>query len=111
MNELRIKFDFTHGPIWKDKYDRENGEFYTGIPVVDNDKALKVLNEEASREYSSLYHYDEDGRYTFDEETFEQIKTDLLSLVNAIISRLNEINDGTYVVIDEETDNLMKKVS
>ena len=69
INEIRIKFDFTHGPIWKDKYDRENGEFYTGIPVVDNDKALMVLNEEASREYSSLYHYDEDGRYSFDEET------------------------------------------
>lgn len=111
MNELKIKFDFSHGPIWKDKFDRDTGEFYTGIAIVDNDKALNVLNEEASREYSALYHFDENNRYIFDEEAFEQKKTDLLSLVNAIISRLNDINDGTYVVIDEETNNLVQRVS
>ncbi len=111
MTELKIKFDFTHGPIWKNKFDRETGEFYTGIPIVDNDKALEVLNEEASREYSSLYHYDDDNRYIFDEDAFEQKKEDLLSLLNAIISRLNDINDGSFVIIDEETEKLVKKVS
>ena len=55
MDKLRIIFDFSHGPIWKDKYDIATGEWSTGIEVIDNDKALSILNEEAEKEYSSLY--------------------------------------------------------
>jgi len=57
MKELRIKFDFSHGPIWKDQYNVVTGEWSTGIDVIDSDKALNVLNEEAEKEYSSLYSF------------------------------------------------------
>ena len=107
MNKLRIKFDFSHGPIWKEKYDFSTKEWSTGIKVVDNDKALNVLNSEAEREYSSLYSFDDDGLPRFDKDLYECKKEELLSLVQTIILRLNEINDGTYTVIDEETKNLV----
>ncbi len=107
MNELKIRFDFMQGPIWKDKFNAETGEFSTGISVVDNDKALETLNKEANQVYTALYHYDTENRFIFDESEFEKQKANLLSLVQTIIMRLNEINDGTYTVIDEETKNLV----
>ena len=55
MDKLRIKFDFSHGPIWNDKYDIATGEWSTGIEVIGNDKALSILNDEVEKEYSSLY--------------------------------------------------------
>ena len=57
MDKLRIIFDFSHGPIWKDKYDIATGEWSTGIEVIDNDKALSILNDEVEKEYSSLYFF------------------------------------------------------
>lgn len=110
MNRLRIKFDFSHGPIWKEKYDLSTKEWSTGIKVVDDDKALNVLNDEAEKEYSSLYSFDEDGLPRFDYDLYENKKKELLSLIQTIILRLNEINDGSYTVIDEETKNLTQKV-
>ena len=106
MKELRIKFDFSHGPIWKDKYDINTGEWSTGIAIVDNDKALAVLNEEAEKEYFSLYSFDENGSLVFDDIAFESKKDNLLSLLQTIILRLNNLNDGTFNIIDEETSNL-----
>lgn len=103
MEKLRIKYDFSHGPIWKDKYDVETGKWSTGIDVIDKDKALNVLNDEAEKEYSSLYSFNKDGVLIFDWQTFEDKKSDLLSLLQTIILRLNSINDGSFEIVDEET--------
>lgn len=106
MKELRIKFDFSHGPIWKDKYDIATGEWSTGIDVVDNDKALSVLNAEAEKEYASLYSFDKNGVLTFDTEAFESKKDSLLSLIQTIVLRINNLNDGSFSIIDEESKRL-----
>lgn len=104
MERIRILFDYTNGPVWKNKFHTETGELSTGIPCVDNDKELQILNDEASRMYSSLYAFNNEGRgCQFDHKRFEQMKPKLLSLVQAIIARLDIINDGSYVVIDEAT--------
>ena len=55
--------------------DLNTGKWSTGISVIDNDMALSVLDEEAEKEYTSLYSFD---------------------------------NDGTYVVVDEETPGLLQ---
>ena len=89
MDKLRIIFDFSHGPIWKDKYDIATGEWSTGIEVIDNDKALSILNEEAEKEYSSLYIFDNNGALNFDSQAFEIKKRSLLSLIQTIILRVN----------------------
>ena len=88
MKELRIKFDFSHGPIWKDKYDISTGEWSTGIAIVDNDKALAVLNEEAEKEYFSLYSFDEKGNLNFYDITFLNKKDNLLFFLQTIMFRL-----------------------
>ena len=108
MEKLRIKFDFSHGPIWKDKYDITTGEWSTGIGIIDNDKALSVLNDEAKKEYSSLYSFDEDGVLNFDSQSFEKKKNNLLSLVQTIILRMNNLNDGTFAIVDEVSETLSK---
>jgi len=104
MGELRIKFDFSHGPIWKDKYDITTGKWSTGIDVIDNDKALAILNEEAEKEYSSLYSFDKDGILKFDAQAFESKKESLLSLIQTIILRINSL--GSFNIIDEESKRL-----
>lgn len=106
MKELRIKFDFSHGPIWKDKFDVRTGKWSTGIDVIDNDKALAILNEEAEKEYAALYSFDENGLPHFNNKAYEANKHELLSLVQTIVLRVNSLNDGTYKVIDEETEQL-----
>ena len=107
MKEIRILFDFDHGPLWRDIINLNTWEFSTGISIIDNDKALNVLNEEAQKMYTSLYSFVE-GRPVFDEDSYKKMKKDLLSLVQTIILRLEDINDGTYIVVDEETEKLME---
>lgn len=101
MQEVKIKFDFSNGPIWKEKYDIASHELLTGIDILDNDEALTVLNDRAKKEYSSLYSFGKDGRVNFDKEAFEKKKLVLYSLVKTIILRMNDLNDGSFVVIDE----------
>ena len=109
MKNIRIKYDFSHGPIWKDVYDLSTGRWSTGISVIDNDMALSVLNEEAEKEYTSLYSFDNDGVLRFNDNMYKQKKPNLLSLIQTIILRINAINDGTYVVVDEETPKLLQE--
>ena len=61
MKELIIKFDFAHGPIWKDIYDLNTKIWITGIDVIDQDATLNELNDAAEKEYSSLYVFDDCG--------------------------------------------------
>ena len=107
MKELRILYDFGNGPIWNDNLNVNTNEWSTGISVIDNDKALSVLDAAANEEYNSLYKFQPNGEYTFDKSLFEQKKPVLLSLIQAIIQRASSLNDGTFKIIDEETQNLL----
>ena len=42
----------------------------------------------------------------FDSEREKQIAPELLSMIEKLIARLEQINDGTYVVEDRETPRL-----
>ena len=107
MDAIKIKLDYSHGPIWKDKFDSKTGQWRTGIKKVDEDKALQVLNDEAESIYTSLYSFDADGvPCSFDTVRFEAVKGELLSMVETILLRLKEINNGDFEIIDEETDRL-----
>lgn len=108
MKEIKIKLDYSHGPIWKEKFDVITGEWSTGIDIIDNDAELQILNKEAERIYTSLYVIDDNNKCTFQAELFEAQKGVLLSIIQTIIARLNELNNGAYIVIDEETKNLQR---
>lgn len=107
MKEIILKLDYSHGPIWKDRFDAATGRWTTGIECIDKDKALQVLNDEAEQIYSSLYSFGEDGEAcTFDEDKYEEIKDQLRSLVQTIIMRLEKLQDGSFYVKDEVTSQL-----
>ena len=106
MEKIKIEFDYSHGPLWEDKFDVISGEWSTGIPLIDHDQTIKVLNNEASKLYTSLYEFD-NGGCVFNQNKFMEIKKELLSLVQAIIYRLSVINDGSFVVIDNATELLI----
>ena len=104
--EIKIKLDYGNGPIWKDHTNPVTGELDTGVPCVDEDKALQVLNDEAQRMYNSLYSFDAENACQFDEESFIKFKKPLLSIVQTIIMRLEMINDGSFSITDEASDEL-----
>lgn len=107
MKELKLQFDFQNGPIWNDTYSVARGKFVTGITVVDEDITIQTLNDKAQELYSSLYKFDvNDKACSFDKEKFVMIKPQLYGLLQTIIYRLKQINDGSFLVRDEATGNL-----
>lgn len=73
MQEIVIKLDYSHGPIWQNKYNAATGEWSTGIKIIDEDAALWVLNDSAEKLYTSLYSFDKEQNCIFDEEQCETI--------------------------------------
>ena len=102
MKEIKIKLDYSNGPIWQTYYDINNDKWLTGVDVVDKNENLMKLNNEIQEEYSSLYSFD-NGGCIFDKKMFEKKKKNFVSSIQSIIKMLNDINDGSYVIIDEET--------
>ena len=104
---VRIKLDFLQGPIWIS--DVETGQPMTGIDIIDNDEKLRKINYEISTLYSSYYEFDShDQACWFNEEQEKKDKEKMISLLKQLIDRLNEINDGSFVVEDYETERLEK---
>ena len=104
---IRIQLDFLQGPIWIS--DVETGQPMTGIDIIDNDEKLRKINYEISTLYSSYYEFDShDQACWFNEEQEKKDKEKMISLLKQLIDRLNEINDGSFVVEDYETERLEK---
>ncbi len=110
MKTVRIRFDYLNGPLWKGRFDMKAGGLTTGVPAIDGDEELRALDREAGMLYESLYSFgSKGGGCAFDRDRFEEIKPSLLSLVRAILDRLADINDGTFVVLDEATGMLKQE--
>lgn len=104
---VKIQLDFLQGPIWIS--DVETGQPMTGIDIIDNDEKLRKINYEISTLYSSYYEFDShDQACWFNEEQEKKDKEKMISLLKQLIDRLNEINDGSFVVEDYETERLEK---
>lgn len=102
---VRLMLDYMQGPIWIS--DVETGEPITGIDIVDNDIVLAKLNFECCELFTSCYEFDTHGEACwFNEQRLKESKGKLLFLLNQIKGRLNEINDGSFIVEDLETDRL-----
>ena len=72
-------------------------------------KKLRKINYEISTLYSSYYEFDShDQACWFNEEQEKKDKEKMISLLKQLIDRLNEINDGSFVVEDYETERLEK---
>ena len=105
MKTLKISLDFLAGPLWKDEF--INGELLTGIPVIDNDEALQALNDQICELYSSYYEFDShDQPCWFNEEKEKTDRPRMLELLSKLNARIAELNDGTFVVDDQETSRI-----
>lgn len=104
---VKIKLDFNQGPIWIS--DVETRQPITGIDIIDNDEELRKINFEISTLFSSYYEFDShDQACWFNEEQEKKDKEKMISLLKQLINRLNELNDGSFIVEDYETERLEK---
>ncbi len=108
MEIIRIKLDFTAGPIWPKYYNEEKDTESTGVDIVDNDKELKEIAHEISSMFNSYYIIDEREGVSFNYKQERKDKDKMLSLLARLNKRLEEINDGSFVVVDEETPRVRK---
>ena len=103
-NTVRIMLDFLAGPIWTYYYNPTTKEYRTGNQLVDNDAQLKKINDEIQDLYSSYYYFGyKDQPCYFDEEQERADKEKMLALLEKL---RDEINDGSFVVEDEETERV-----
>ena len=104
MKRIKLQLDFLAGPLWKDVWDVEKNAETTGIPVVDDDEKLAELDAEIQALFSSYYEFDSHGQACwFDEGRQKADKDKMLALLACLNQRLAEINDGSFVVVDELT--------
>lgn len=102
---IKIQLDYLQGPIWMS--DIETGEPLTGIDLIDNDPKLREPNRRAGQMFSSYYKFDtHDVPCWFNHEKEKAEKYIMLDLIAQIVARLEEINDGSFVVEDLETERL-----
>lgn len=102
MTTIKIQLDFLQGPIWTS--DPETGRPQTGVAVVDNDEALRAINYDIQDLYDSYYEFDShDQACWFNEEQERADKEKMLALLARLLARLDELNDGSFVVEDLET--------
>lgn len=104
MYKIRLMNEYLHGPIWVLDSD--------GISVwkyekIEQDSLLTELNEKAMQMFSSYYEFDSHGvPCWFNCEREKAEKGKMLDLISQIKKRLEEINDGSFVIEDVETERL-----
>lgn len=97
--------DFLQGPIWTS--DPETGRPNTGIEAIDADEQIRQLNYEIQDLFCSYYEFDShDQACWFDAERERADKDRMLGLLAQLRARLDEVNDGTFVVEDLETERV-----
>lgn len=94
MKTLKLQFVGVKGPILPS--DEMTGDPETGIEVIDNDRQIALLNLECTLAYLVYCTLKEKGKV----ESLKQQKREVLTIVADIKERLNEINDGSFVVED-----------
>ena len=102
---VKIMLDYLQGPIWLS--DIETGAPNTGIDVVDTDPVVRELNGRCAELFNGYYEFDSHGQPCwFNYKKEKEDKGLLLGLIAELLSRLNEINDGSYVVEDCVTERI-----
>lgn len=97
MQEIRIKLDFLTGPIWPEYYIEKTETESSGVDVVDKDEKLNI-----AKKISDMYNVG-DKPCVFNCEAERRDRDKMLSLLAKLNERLSEINDGSFIVVDEET--------
>ena len=104
---IYVGLELAFGPILKDNQ-LEDGTFSSGSKIVDNDLIVKNLDKKINELWCTLYSKDKTSNsgFMFDEVKEKELAPQLLEMINKLIDRLNEINDGSYEIEDMITDHL-----
>ena len=103
MITIKIMNEFLHSPIWT----YEDGVVTDEISVISEDEKLQRLCDKIENMFSGYYEFDShDQACWFNSEQEKADKEVMLDLITQLISRLNEINDGSFVIEDLETERL-----
>ncbi len=109
METIRIKLDFLTGPIWPEYYNEKTETESSGVDVVDKDEKLNKIAKEISDMFNSYYMFNVDDKpCVFNCEAERRDRDKMLYLLTELNKRLEEINDGSFVVVDEETPRVRK---
>jgi hypothetical protein len=107
MYTIKLMNDVFHGPIW---IIGGNGAVKLHYTLVTDDEVIKSLSDEVDSLFASFASED---LYDFDKAGYKAAYPKMKELVNKIIKRLNEINDGSFTIEDEisnkEWDKELKK--
>lgn len=99
---IKIMNEFLRGPVLT--CDMETGIMTDGLPLVHDDPVVASLNEQIGELYNSYYEFDShDVACWFDEEREKADKPRMLELLRQLNARIAELNDGSFVVDDQET--------
>lgn len=102
MYTIKLMNEFMHGVIWV--YEDDVSSYYD---LKNDDQTLNRLNKETEDLYDSYFEFDSYASPCwFNEELEEKNKDKMLFLINKIKQRLDEINNGSFVVEDYETEHL-----
>lgn len=104
---IYVGLELVFGPILKNNQ-LEDGTFSSGSKIVDDDLVLRDLDKKINELWCTLYSKDEtsDRGFRFDEIKEKELAPQLLEMINKLIDRLNEINDGSYEIEDMINDHL-----
>ena len=104
MIVIKIMNEFLHSPIWT----YEDGFITDDYPIITEDIALQEISKQIENLYSSYYEFDSHEQACwFNQEKEKSDKDHMLELISKLYARLNEINDGSYLVEDLETERLI----
>ena len=108
MKTVRILLDYLDGPIWPEYYNEKTDTESTGVDIVDKDDKLKDIAQKISDMFDSYYIIDEKEGVSFNYEQERKDRDKMLSLLAELNKRLEEINDGSFIVVDEEPPRVKK---
>ncbi len=100
MKKVLLVLDPVNGAIYPSESD--TGNPLTGIDIIDNAEYLSSLNLECSLAILAYEIVKEKG----DPSHLQECKEGILNLVEQLKVRLNEINDGSFEVVDNITNAL-----
>lgn len=105
MLVIKIMNEFLHSPIWS-----YEDEIVSNDPkFILDDEILQVLSKQIEEMFSGYYEFDSHGQSCwFNHEKEKEDKEIMIDLISKLVARLNEINDGSYIIEDLETERLKK---
>ena len=99
MYKLKIMFDYSREILWLKT--ENDGWTDDDLPFVEDDETVKSLVDKIYDLYWNYIEYDSHGEQVWwNEEGMRKNKQKMLALLKKLNDRLNEINDGSFIVED-----------